>query len=187
MGSAELMILAVGLSMDAFAVAVCKGLAMKNMRIKDAVTVGLWFGSFQALMPLIGYYLGCSCDSYIEGFDHWIAFALLEIIGAKMIKESFGKVEEAKPDISIRTMLLMAVATSIDALAVGITFAIVGADIFLSVSIIGVTTFILSFVGVKLGNVFGEKFKSKAELLGGVILILIGQKILLEHLDILKF
>ncbi len=185
MGAKELLIIAVGLSMDALAVAVCKGASMKKSCLKNEITVGLWFGVFQALMPIIGYYLGCSFCEYIKEFDHWVAFALLSLIGFNMIKESFSPFEEYKPDVSFKTMLVMAIATSIDALAVGITFALVGCSIFVSSAVIGIITFILSLVGVRLGRLFGKKFKSKAELAGGIILILMAVKILLEHLGIL--
>ena len=188
MGKLELIILAIGLSMDAFAVAVCKGLAMKKLKMKDALIVGLWFGAFQALMPAIGYLLGIKLRVYIEALDHWIAFLLLAVIGANMIKESFGKDDEdVKADLSFKTMLLMAIATSIDALAVGITFACLGTGIVFPAAVIGMTTFIISVIGVKIGNVFGVKYKSKAELAGGIILILIGLKILLEHLGVISF
>ena len=174
MGLPELFILAVGLSMDAFAVSVCKGLAMKQITFKKAAIVGAWFGGFQALMPLIGWLLGSRFKSYITAIDHWIAFVLLLIIGANMIKESFDKSEEsANASLGFKIMLMLAIATSIDALAVGVTFA------FLDVT--------LSAIGVKAGSVFGVKYKSKAELAGGIILILIGTKILLEHLGIISF
>ena len=181
MGLLELFILAVGLSMDAFAVSVCKGLAMKQITFKKAAIVGAWFGGFQALMPLIGWLLGSQFKSYITAIDHWIAFVLLLIIGANMIKESFDKSEEsANASLGFKIMLMLAIATSIDALAVGVTFAFLGVNI-------GCVTFILSAVGVKAGSVFGVKYKSKAELAGGIILILIGTKILLEHLGIIAF
>lgn len=182
----SLFVLAVGLSMDAFAVSVCKGLAMKKITLKNAVIVGLWFGGFQGLMPLIGYILGSQFEQYITAFDHWIAFILLGIIGYTMIKEALSKEEEeANDSLDFKTMLLLAVATSIDALAVGITFAFLQVDIVPAVSFIGVITFSLSAIGVKVGNIFGTKYKSKAELAGGIILLLIGTKILLEHLGIL--
>ena len=181
-----LFILAVGLSMDAFAVAVCKGLAMKKITAGKAVTVGLWFGGFQAGMPLAGYLLGIQFRNAITAIDHWIAFILLGIIGANMIKEACsGDCEKEDDSLDIRTMFLLAVATSIDALAVGITFAFLDVHIIAAVSFIGVTTFIISAIGVKIGNVFGTKYKSKAEFAGGAILILLGVKILLEHLGIL--
>lgn len=182
----SLFLLAVGLSMDAFAVSICKGLAMNKITLKKASIVGLWFGGFQALMPLIGFILGSQFEQYITAVDHWIAFILLGIIGISMIKEALSKEEEETDDsLAFKTMLLLAVATSIDALAVGITFAFLQVDIIPAISFIGVTTFILSAIGVKVGNIFGTKYKSKAELFGGIILILIGTKILLEHLEIL--
>lgn len=180
-----LFILAVGLSMDAFAVSVCKGLALKKITIKNAALVGLWFGGFQALMPGIGYFLGVQFQSKIEALDHWIAFVLLTLIGANMIKESFSKEESAANDsLSVKSMLVLAIATSIDALAVGITLAFLNVQIIPAVSFIGIITFILSVIGIKIGNIFGTKYKSHAELAGGVILILLGLKILLEHLGI---
>ncbi len=183
----ELLILAVGLSMDAFAVAVCKGLSVSRVKPKHMVITGLWFGGFQGLMPFIGYLLGSTFERYVTAVDHYIAFVLLGAIGANMIKESFSKEENATGgDFGIKTMLLMAVATSIDALAVGITFALLpDIKIIPAVSFIGVITFILSAVGVKIGNVFGVKYKSKAELAGGIILIILGTKILFEHLGVL--
>ena len=186
MGLLELFILAVGLSMDAFAVSVCKGLAMPKITVKKTLIVGLWFGGFQALMPAIGYLLGVQFRDQITSIDHWIAFILLGIIGANMIKEACsGDCEEENESLDIKTMFLLAVATSIDALAVGITFAFLNVHLIAAVSFIGVTTFTLSAIGVKIGNVFGTKYKSKAEFAGGVILILLGLKILLEHLGIL--
>lgn len=182
-----LFILAVGLSMDAFAVAVCKGLALKHITVKKAGIVGLWFGGFQALMPLIGYVLGASFKEKIVAIDHWIAFGLLALIGGNMIKEALGKGEANETDASLgmKTMLLLAVATSIDALAVGVTFAFLEVNIIAAVSFIGVITFLLSMLGVKAGSVFGTRYQSKAELAGGMILVLLGTKILLEHLDVL--
>ena len=186
MGLLELFILAVGLSMDAFAVSVCKGLAMPKITLKRTLTVGLWFGGFQALMPAAGYLLGVQFRDKITAVDHWIAFILLGLIGANMIKEACsGDCEEENESLDIRTMFLLAVATSIDALAVGITFAFLDAHLLAAVSFIGITTFTLSAAGVKIGNVFGTRYKAKAELAGGVILILLGLKILLEHLGIL--
>lgn len=181
----SLFILAVGLSMDACAVSICKGLALKKITLKEAGIVGLWFGGFQALMPLIGYMLGSQFEQYITSIDHWIAFVLLSFLGLSMMKEALSKDEEEADDsLDVKTMLLLAVATSIDALAVGITFAFLQVDIVPAVSFIGVTTFVLSAIGVKVGNLFGTKYKSKAELAGGIILIVIGIKILLEHLGI---
>ena len=187
MGIFELFLLAVGLSMDAFAVAVCKGLATESMRPRHMVIVGLWFGGFQALMPLVGYFLGAAFQKYITAVDHWVAFVLLALIGGNMIRESFScEAENADSSLSPAVMAPMAVATSIDALAVGITFALLpDVQIVPAVSFIGVITFLLSALGVKVGNVFGARYKSKAEFLGGAILVLLGLKILLEHLGIL--
>ncbi len=183
-----LFITAVGLSMDAFAVAICKGLAMKKLSWKKALIIGLWFGGFQALMPTIGYLLGTRFESYVTAIDHWIAFVLLALIGANMVKESFSKEEESSNDaVDFKTMFLLAIATSIDALAVGVTYAFLQVRIVPAVSFIGVITFTLSIVGVKIGNVFGLKYKSKAELTGGIILIVMGIKILLEHLGLLNW
>ena len=183
MSLAELFIIAVGLSMDAFAVSVCKGLAMPRMNWKGAFIVGLYFGGFQAAMPLLGYFLGSRFS-----MDHWVAFILLALIGAGMIKESLEKDAEcANASLDVREMVLLSVATSIDALAVGVTFAFLDVDIVPAVSFIGVVTFTLSMVGVKVGNAFGCKYKSRAELAGGAILILMGLKILLEHLGLLAF
>lgn len=189
MGLLELFLIAVGLSMDAFAVSLCKGLSTQVLRPKHYLTIGLWFGGFQALMPTIGYILGSTFESYITAFDHWAVFILLTIIGANMIRESFSDEEEtADASFGFKTMLLLALATSIDALAVGITFALLpDVNIAAAVSFIGATTFILSAVGLKIGNVFGMKYKKKAEITGGVILILIGIKILLEHLGVISF
>ena len=186
MGLLELFILAVGLSMDAFAVSVCKGLAMPKITVKKAAVVGIWFGGFQALMPALGYLLGSQFKDSITAIDHWIAFILLGIIGGNMIREACsGECEKENDSLDIKTMFLLAVATSIDALAVGITFAFLKVNIAAAVSFIGITTFIISAAGVKIGNIFGTKYKSKAELAGGIILILLGLKILLEHLGIL--
>ncbi len=186
MGFLELFLIAVGLSMDAFAVAICKGLSVRKLKFSHMLITGAYFGVFQAVMPLIGYYLGQTFESYITSFDHWMAFVLLSLIGANMIRESFSKEEEEQnASFSFKTMLPLAVATSIDALAVGVTFGLMqGVNIFSAVGLIGVTTFVFSFVGVKIGNVFGSKYKSKAELAGGIILILMGIKILLEHLGV---
>lgn len=184
----ELFLIAVGLSMDAFAVAVCKGLAMPRMSWKGALIVGLYFGGFQAAMPLLGYFLGSKFSMAIRAYDHWVAFLLLVLIGAGMVKESFEKDEScANASLDVRGMVLLAVATSIDALAVGVTFAFLNVDIVPAVSFIGAVTFTLSMVGVKVGNAFGCKYKSRAELAGGAILILMGLKILLEHLGLLAF
>ncbi len=191
MGFLELFLIAVGLSADAFSVAVCKGLNMRKLNLKHAYIIALFFGVFQAVMPLIGYFLGTSFSSYIESFDHWIAFALLVFIGGKMvietIREKDGEEEEKTDSLNIGELTVMAIATSIDALAVGITFAFLKVNIIPSVLLIGVTTFALSLGGVLIGNRFGTKYKSKAELAGGIILILIGVKILLEHLGIINF
>lgn len=186
MGIGTLITLAVGLAMDAFAVSVCKGLALRKITLGNAAFVGLWFGGFQALMPLLGYFLGVQFKDYITTFDHWIAFGLLVILGGKMIKEAFSTEETpANSSLSAKTMVVLAVATSIDALAVGITFAFLEVNIVAAVCLIGCITFLLSAVGVKIGNVFGTKYKRKAEIAGGIVLILLGIKILLEHLEIL--
>lgn len=192
MGIGELFLLAVGLSMDAFAVSVCKGLAMKKATLKAEATCGLWFGGFQMLMPVTGFFLGSLFAEAIEAFDHWVAFGLLVIIGINMLKEVLEKEDESgddpekDADLSVRTMFLMAVATSIDALAVGISLAMVGSvNIWLAAAFIGICTCLLSALGVKIGNVFGSRYEKKAELAGGVILILLGVKILLEHLGVL--
>ena len=186
MGFIELLLIAVGLSMDAFAVSVCKGLSVKKVGVKHAALAGLYFGGFQFLMPVIGYLLGFRFESVIESIDHWVAFVLLAFIGGNMIKESFGKAEELNDDFGVKTMLLMAIATSIDALAVGITFAFLEVQILPAAGLIGVTTFLLSFVGIYIGNAFGIRSKSRAELAGGIILVVIGGKILLEHLGIIS-
>ena len=183
----ELFILAVGLSMDAMAVSICKGLSVQKLKPRHAAITGLYFGGFQAGMPLIGYFLGRSFQAYIERFDHWIAFVLLALIGANMIKESFGDAEECNCSFCPKAMLPMAVATSIDALAVGVTFAFLSVSIVPAVSFIGVITFSLSVVGVYVGHLFGAKFKAKAELTGGIVLILMGLRILLEHLGVLDW
>ena len=192
MGFWELAVLAVGLSMDAFAVSVCKGLALPRVSWKECCIAGAWFGGFQALMPLIGYLLGTAFEQYITSFDHWIAFALLTLIGANMLREAFSKDEEesAGASLSFGTMLVLALATSIDALAVGITLAFlvesIGYLIFAVLSI-GIITFILSAICVRVGNLFGVKYKKGAVISGGVILILLGVKILLEHLGAINF
>ena len=188
MGIAEMLLLGVGLSMDAFAVSVCKGLAMRKATWRAKFTCGAWFGGFQTLMPLLGFFLGAVFAQAIESVDHWVAFALLCIIGVNMLREASQKDEgqEKNADMCMKTMFLMAVATSIDALAVGISLAMVGnVNIFLAVAIIGVCTFLLSAMGVQIGNVFGSRFEKKAQIAGGVILILLGVKILLEHLGVL--
>lgn len=192
----ELFLIAVGLSMDAFAVAICKGLSMKQVTVKRAALVGLYFGVFQAVMPAVGYFVGIQFAGAIESVDHWIAFGLLVIIGGNMLREALtdkdedcaqGEPERRDADLSPKAMLPLAIATSIDALAVGVSFAFLKTDIVPAVSFIGIVTFVLSMVGVKIGNLFGGKFKSKAEIAGGAILILIGLKILLEHLNLLPF
>ena len=191
MGFFELFLLAVGLSMDAFAVSICKGLCMRKADLRSQAICGAWFGGFQGLMPLIGFLLGTLFADAIVAVDHWVAFVLLALIGANMLKEALGKEEcdccdTNEADLSFKTMFVMAVATSIDALAVGISLAMAGdVNIVAAVLLIGVTTFLLSAVGVKVGNIFGSRFEKKAQLLGGVILILLGTKILLEHLGIL--
>ena len=183
-----LFVTAVGLSMDAFAVSICKGLAMKKLSLKKAFIIGLWFGGFQALMPTFGYLLGTRFEQYVTAIDHWIAFVLLALIGANMIKEALSKEEDSANDsVDIKTMFLLAVATSIDALAVGVTYAFLQVQIVPAVTFIGVITFSLSIAGVKIGNVFGLRYKSKAEIAGGVILIVMGTKILSEHLGLLDF
>lgn len=187
MGFWELVVLAVGLSMDAFAVSICKGLALQRVSWKECCIAGAWFGGFQALMPLLGYLLGTQFEQFVTSVDHWIAFVLLGIIGGNMIREALSK-DEDKLDgsLAFKTMLLLAVATSIDALAVGITFAFLpGTHIVPAVALIGSITFVFSAAGIRLGNVFGLRYKRKAEFAGGVILILLGTKILLEHLGVL--
>ncbi len=189
MGITELLALAVGVSMDAFAVSVCKGLSMKKATLKASCICGAWFGGFQAWMPLAGFFLGTLFASAIEAVDHWVAFALLAIIGVNMLKEAFSQdcdCEQTSADLGVKTMLPMAVATSIDALAVGISLAMAGnVNIFLAVCFIGLTTFCFSAAGVKIGNVFGSRFEKVAQVTGGGILILLGLKILLEHLGVL--
>ncbi|MDO5111178.1 MAG: manganese efflux pump MntP family protein [Clostridia bacterium] len=189
MGFYELFLIAVGLSMDAFAVAVCKGLNMPRLNYRQGVVIALFFGVFQAVMPLIGWFLGQQFASSISAFDHWIAFALLSFIGGKMILEALKKDtgDEASARFDLTEILILAIATSIDALAVGITFAFLNVSIGSSVCLIGATTFVLSFIGVLVGHKFGAKYKNKAELFGGVILVLIGVKILLEHLGVIGF
>ena len=192
MGIGELLLLALGVSMDAFAVSICKGLAMKKATLKAGLTCGLWVGGFQALMPLIGFFLGTLFADAIQAVDHWVAFILLGIIGINMLKEAFEKQEDCgccqdqNADLSVKTMFLMAVATSIDALAVGISLAMAGnVNIFAAVVLIGLFTCGMSTMGVKVGNVFGSRFEKKAQLAGGLILILLGLKILLENLGVL--
>ncbi len=190
MGSVELILLAVGLSMDAFAVSICKGLAMKKADGRSMAICGAWFGGFQALMPLIGYFLGNLFANGIKAFDHWVAFGLLTFIGINMLKEAWSKEEacdlNSNNDLSVKNMFVMAVATSIDALAVGISLAMAGnVNIITAVFLIGIITFSFSAAGVKIGNIFGCKFEKKAQLAGGCILIFLGTKILLEHLGYL--
>ena len=181
----ELFVIAVGLSMDAFAVSICKGLSTKDVRREHMVVTGLYFGGFQALMPLAGYLLGSRFQSMIQRVDHWIAFVLLALIGANMVRESQGEAEHLDDSFTPGTMLPLAVATSIDALAVGVTFACLNVRIIPAAALIGVTTFALSAIGMRLGNVFGARYQARAELAGGIVLILMGVKILLEHTGIL--
>ena len=184
----ELLLIAIGLSMDAFSVSICKGLTTKKFSWRMALLCGLWFGFFQALMPVIGYFLGAQFQELIEAYDHWIAFGLLFLIGANMIREALSKKEEsANGDLDVKTMFLLAIATSIDALAVGVSFACIQVKLWSSVLIIGITTFLFSVLGVKIGNVFGSKYEKSAGIIGGIILILIGLKILLEHLGVIAF
>ena len=179
----ELLIIAVGLSMDAFAVSICKGLSVQKIHLRYAFIVGLYFGGFQALMPALGYFLGTCFQDAITAYDHWIAFILLGIIGINMIREALNKEEEScDASLAMGSMLLLAIATSIDALAVGVTFAFLQVQILPAISLIGLITFILSVIGVKTGAIFGCRYKSRAELTGGCILLLMGTKILIEHL-----
>jgi putative Mn2+ efflux pump MntP len=181
MGISEIILLAISLSMDAFAVSICKGLSVGKIKPKHMVLAGIWFGGFQALMPLIGYLLGSAIEKYIVSIDHWVAFILLGIIGFNMVKES--REEESQDDsFAFKAMLVLAIATSIDALAVGVTFAFLQVEILIAISLIGVTTFAFSAAGIKIGSVFGAKYKSKAELFGGIVLIGMGIKILIEYL-----
>ncbi len=187
MGIVELLLTAIALSMDGFAVSVCKGLGMRRMRYDQALVISLYFGVFQALMPLIGWLLGTSFSRYIQAFDHWIAFVLLAFLGGKMLWDVFhekedGEQESAERRLDHRELFMLAIATSIDALAVGIAFACLDVNIWSSISIIGVTTLVISFAGVWIGNRFGNRFQKKAEIAGGLVLILIGVKILAEHL-----
>ena len=193
MGFVELFLIGVGLSMDAFAVSICKGLGMKRLNMKQALVIGLFFGGFQALMPLIGWALGTQLADFITPIDHWIAFILLALIGGKMLFDAFrgddeedaGEPKDARLDL--KELLMLAIATSIDALAVGVTFAFLGVNIVWAIAIIGVTTFVLSVVGVAVGHAFGARYEKGATIVGGVVLILIGCKILLEHLGIVTF
>ena len=185
----ELLLIAIGLSMDAFSVSVCKGLTTKRFSWRMALICGLWFGFFQALMPMIGYFLGAQFQELIEAYDHWIAFGLLFLIGANMIREALSQKEEESTNgaLDFKTMFLLAVATSIDALAVGVSFACIQVKLWSSVFVIGLTTFAFSVLGVKIGNVFGSKYEKSAGIIGGIILIIIGLKILLEHLGVISF
>ena len=186
MGGVEILLISIGLAMDAFAVSICKGLSLKTMSWKKAIIVGLYFGFFQALMPLIGCFLGATFESVVTKVDHWIAFILLGIIGINMLKEAFGNDEENQNDkVDFKTMIMLAIATSIDALAVGITFAFLKVNMAIATIMIGIVTFAICVIGVKIGNKFGDKYERKAEVVGGLILIFIGIKILLEHLGII--
>ena len=188
MSFVELLLIAIGLSMDAFSVSICKGLTTKKFSWRMAMVCGLWFGFFQALMPIVGYFLGAQFQEMIEAYDHWIAFGLLFLIGANMIREAvWGKEESQDGSLGFKTMLLLAIATSIDALAVGVSFACIRVKLWSSVIVIGLTTFAFSVLGVKIGNVFGSKYEKSAGIIGGIILILIGLKILLEHLGVIAF
>lgn len=178
----EILLIGVGLSMDAFAVSICKGLSVGKIKPKHMLSVGIWFGGFQALMPFLGFLLGSTFEQYITSIDHWVAFVLLLIIGCNMIKESRSNENDQDASFAFKEMLLLAIATSIDALAVGVTFAFLKVDIILAITLIGITTFVFSAAGIKIGSVFGAKYKSKAELFGGVVLVFIGFKILIEHL-----
>lgn len=190
MGLFEIFLIGIGLSMDAFAVAICQGLSMKKLNLRHSAVIALFFGGFQAMMPLLGWFLGSQFAGYIQQFDHWVAFLLLGIIGFNMMREALSGDDEEEEDcacgdrLDLKRLLLLAVATSIDALAVGVTFAFLAVPIFSAVGVIGCTTFVLSLVGVAVGNYFGARFKKQAELSGGIILILLGTKILLEHLGI---
>lgn len=185
MSLVELILIAVALSMDAFAVSISKGLAVRRIQLSHSVSVAIWFGGFQALMPLVGYLLGVSFAHLVHHVDHWIAFVLLAIIGVNMIREAWGSgdsCENVKADFSVVNMLLLAVATSIDALAVGVSFAFLGVDILYSITVIGIVTALFSVLGLRIGQMFGCRYKSKAEIFGGVVLVLLGVKILVEHL-----
>ena len=183
MGIVEILLISIGLGMDSFAVSVCKGLSMSKMNWKKALIIGLYFGIFQAFMPLIGYTLGKEFESIITNIDHWITFILLGLIGINMIRESFSEECESLDDkVDIKTMLMLAIATSIDALAIGVTFAFLKVNITSAVMMIGIVAFILSILGVKIGNIFGDRYEKKAEFTGGLILIFMGTKILVEHL-----
>ena len=181
MSAAEIFLIGISLSMDAFAVSICKGLSVGKIQPKDMIIAGLWFGGFQALMPFIGYLLGSAFEQYIVSIDHWVAFILLGVIGFNMIKESREE-EHQDASFAIKAMFVLAVATSIDALAVGVTFAFLQVDILFAVMLIGITTFVFSAAGIKIGSIFGSKYKAKAELFGGIVLMAMGTKILIEHL-----
>ena len=182
----EIILIGIGLAMDAFAVSICKGLSMQKINLKNSIIIALYFGLFQAIMPALGFFLGSAFSTFVVQVDHWIAFILLAIIGGNMIKESKDDELEKKNDkVNFKTMSILALATSIDAFAIGVTFAFFEVNLIISITIIGLITFILSFLGVIIGNRFGDKFQNKAELVGGIILIIIGLKILLEHLGIL--
>lgn len=186
MGILEIVVIGISLAMDAFAVSICKGLSMKKMNWKKGIIIALYFGVFQALMPVLGYLLGSSFATLVEKVDHWIAFGLLAIIGINMIKESRDDEEEKRnDDVGFKTMVVLAIATSIDALAIGVTFAFLKVNLLIAIALIGAITFVISLLGVLIGNKFGDKLQNKAELIGGVVLIVIGLKILLEHLGIL--
>ena len=178
----ELLVIAVGLSMDAFAVSICKGLSVQKVKPKHYLIVGAYFGGFQALMPLLGYLLGVRFEAMVANVDHWIAFVLLGLIGANMVRESRAEEEKLDDSFTVPTMLLLAIATSIDALAIGVTFAFLGVNIIEAIILIGITTGIISGVGLKIGNVFGSRYKARAEMAGGIVLILMGIKILVQHL-----
>ena len=181
----ELLILSIALAMDAFAVSVCKGLSLKEIKVKHLALAGIWFGGFQALMPVMGYFCGSKFADKVDKYDHWIAFIILSLIGASMIKESGGDEEEVNSNMDVKTMFFLAVATSIDALTVGITFAFLDVNIFMAVMFIGIITFVISAVGIEIGSIFGDKYKSRAEMLGGGVLIIIGIKTLLTGLSII--
>ena len=185
----ELIFLSASLAADAFAVSICKGLSVPKLQLKHMLICGIWFAAFQVIMPLIGYIAGSQFKDLIEAYDHWIAFILLALIGANMVREAIkdNDDEELDPDFSFKTMLVLAIATSIDALVVGVTFAFMEVNIVLALSLIGAITFILCVVGTKIGNVFGARYRSKATFAGGIILILLGIKIILEHLGLLAF
>lgn len=182
MNIVEIVLIAIGLAMDAFAVSICKGLALGRLKFRHYIIIGAWFGGFQALMPLIGFFLGNTFSNYIQKYDHWVAFGLLCFIGINMIREAFGEDEACHAGLGFFSMLVLAVATSIDALAVGVTFAFYKVDVLISVMIIGIITFIISTVGVKIGNIFGTRYQKRAEITGGAILVLLGIKLLAEGL-----